>query len=105
MKMYPSDFESAPLPIRITLLAALCQVRQAELTDGLVELLVQLVHKISVRRRRRSRDVPARPITDDTGQGTEAVRTPPRRRRQASRSTMASRAAGKSFPFKYRSAR
>jgi len=49
MKMYPSDFESAPLPIRITLLAALCQVRQAELTDGLVELLVQLVHKISVR--------------------------------------------------------
>ncbi len=49
MKMYPSDFELAPLPIRITLLAALCQVRQAELTDGLVELLVQLVHKISVR--------------------------------------------------------
>jgi len=49
MQMYPSDFESAPLPIRITLLAALCQVRQAELTEGLVELLVQLVHKISVR--------------------------------------------------------
>ena len=50
---YPSDFESAPLPIRITLLAALCQVRQAELTDGLVELLVQLVHKISVRAERK----------------------------------------------------
>lgn len=49
MKMYPSDFESAPAPIRITLLAALCQVRQAELIDGLVELLIQLVHKISVR--------------------------------------------------------
>ncbi|MER5321697.1 DUF4158 domain-containing protein [Streptosporangium roseum] len=49
MKMYPSDFEAAPAPIRITLLAALCHVRQAEITDGLVELLVQLVHKISVR--------------------------------------------------------
>jgi len=49
MKMYPSDFEAAPQPIRITLLAALCHVRQAEITDGLVELLIQLVHKISVR--------------------------------------------------------
>src|SRR5437868_14136211 len=49
MKMYPSDFEAAPQPIRITLLAALCHVRQAEITDGPVELLIQLVHKISVR--------------------------------------------------------
>ncbi|MEU7878916.1 hypothetical protein [Microbispora bryophytorum] len=49
MKMYPSDFEVAAAPVRITLLAALCQVRQAELVDGLVELLIQLVHKISVR--------------------------------------------------------
>ncbi|MEU8246916.1 hypothetical protein [Nonomuraea sp. NPDC048916] len=49
MKMYPSDFDAAPVPIRITLLAALCRVRQAEITDGLVELLVHLVHKISVR--------------------------------------------------------
>jgi hypothetical protein len=49
MKMYPSDFEAAQEPIRFTLLAALCHVRQAEITDGLVELLVQLVHKISVR--------------------------------------------------------
>jgi len=49
MKMYPSDFEAAAAPVRLTLLAALCQVRQAELIDGLVELLIQLVHKISVR--------------------------------------------------------
>ncbi|GGP14383.1 hypothetical protein GCM10012278_69960 [Nonomuraea glycinis] len=48
-KMYPSDFEAAAPPVRLTLLAALCQVRQAELIDGLVELLIQLVHKISVR--------------------------------------------------------
>ena len=49
MKMYPSDFEAAAPPVRLPLLAALCQVRQAELIDGLVELLIQLVHKISVR--------------------------------------------------------
>ncbi|MEU3169598.1 hypothetical protein [Streptosporangium sp. NPDC006930] len=35
--------------MRLTLLAALCQVRQAELIDGLVEPLIQLVHRISVR--------------------------------------------------------
>lgn len=39
--------------MRITLLAALCQVRQAELIDGLVELLIQLVHKISVRAKKK----------------------------------------------------
>lgn len=54
MKMYPPDFEPAPLPIRITLLAALCQVRQAELTDGLVELLARLVRKISVRAEKKA---------------------------------------------------
>ena len=32
--------------MRLTLLAALCSVRTAEITDGLVELLVDLVHKI-----------------------------------------------------------
>ncbi|MFC4590236.1 hypothetical protein [Sphaerisporangium corydalis] len=31
MKMYPSDFEAAAAPVRITLLAALCQVRQADI--------------------------------------------------------------------------
>src|SRR5216683_1011123 len=53
MKMYPSDFGAAPQPIRITLLAALCWVRRAEMIDGLVELLIQLVHKISVRAERK----------------------------------------------------
>jgi hypothetical protein len=53
MKMYPSDFVASPEPIRITLLAALCWVRKAEMIDGLVELLVQLVHKISVRAERK----------------------------------------------------
>ncbi len=49
MRMYPSDFAAAPEPIRLTLLAALCWVRKAEMIDGLVELPIQLVHKISVR--------------------------------------------------------
>ncbi len=43
-RMYPSDFAKAPQLTRMTLLAALCWVRKAELTDGLVDLLVQLVH-------------------------------------------------------------
>jgi hypothetical protein len=53
MKMYPSDFESSPEPIRLTLLAALCHVRKAEMIDGLVELLIQLVRKIGLRAERK----------------------------------------------------
>jgi hypothetical protein len=49
MRMYPSDFEAAPEPIRYTLLAALCWTRQAELVDGLVDLLIGLIHKINAR--------------------------------------------------------
>ena len=52
-RMYPSDFAKAPELVRLTLLAALCQVRKAELTDGLVELLIELVHRISVRAERK----------------------------------------------------
>ncbi|MET8335987.1 DUF4158 domain-containing protein [Streptosporangium canum] len=40
MKMYPSDFKAAEVPVRVTLLAALCHVRRAEIIDGLVELLI-----------------------------------------------------------------
>ena len=53
MKMYPSDFAAAVDRVRITLLAALCHVRKTEMTDGLVELLIQLIHKISVRAERK----------------------------------------------------
>lgn len=35
--------------VRLTLLAALCHVRVSEITDGLVDLLVQLVQKIDTR--------------------------------------------------------
>jgi hypothetical protein len=37
--MHPSDFADRPEPVRYALLAALCWTRQAELVDGLVELL------------------------------------------------------------------
>lgn len=47
--MCPSDFRDAPRPIRLTLLAVLCWVRTAELVDGLVDLLLGLVHKIDTR--------------------------------------------------------
>ncbi len=33
---YPSDLRAADAPVRLTLLAALCSTRQAEITGGLV---------------------------------------------------------------------
>ncbi len=52
-RMYPSDFEDCGEPVRYTLLAALCWTRQAELGDGLVELLIGLIHRINARAERR----------------------------------------------------
>jgi Domain of unknown function (DUF4158) len=46
---YPSDLRSHPQPVRLTLLAAPCWVRQGELVDGLVDLLIALIHKIGAR--------------------------------------------------------
>lgn len=51
--MYASDFADCPEPVRYTLLAALCWTRQAELVDGLVELLIGLIHRINARAERR----------------------------------------------------
>jgi hypothetical protein len=53
IKMYPSDFRDTSEDVRITLLAALCSSRQAEITDALVDLLVALVQKINARAERR----------------------------------------------------
>ncbi|MFJ4428864.1 hypothetical protein [Streptomyces bobili] len=53
IKMYPSDLRDTSDDVRITLLAALCWSRQAEITDALVDLLVALVHKINARAERR----------------------------------------------------
>ncbi|MET7931065.1 Tn3 family transposase [Streptomyces sp. NPDC005349] len=53
IKMYPSDFRDTSEDVRITLLAALCSSRQAEITDALADLLIALVHKINARAERR----------------------------------------------------
>ncbi|WP_253905270.1 Tn3 family transposase [Arthrobacter sp. H14] len=46
-RMYPSDFWDTPPAARLTLLAALCYQRTAEITDSLVDLLLVLVLKIN----------------------------------------------------------
>jgi len=50
---YPSDLRAMPQPIRLTLLAALCWSRTAEITDALVGLLIDVVDKIRVRAENR----------------------------------------------------
>ena len=42
-----------PAPIRYTLLAAFCWQRRQEVIDGLVDLLVVIIHRISVRAERK----------------------------------------------------
>lgn len=51
--VYPSDLRAMTAPIRVTLLAALCWSRTAEITDGLVDLLIEVVDKIRVRAENR----------------------------------------------------
>jgi TnpA family transposase len=46
---YPSDLRSHDQAVRLTLLAALAWTRQGEIVDGLVDLLIALVHKIDAR--------------------------------------------------------
>ena len=46
---YPSDLRAASPAVRLTLLASLCSVRTAEITDSLVDLLIALSHKINTR--------------------------------------------------------
>jgi hypothetical protein len=51
---YPSDLRAMPAPaVRLTLLAALCWSRTAEITDALVGLLIDVVDKIRVRAENR----------------------------------------------------
>jgi hypothetical protein len=52
-RAFPSDLRDMPDPIMLTLLAVLCWVRSAEITDALVDLLIELVHKIGARADRR----------------------------------------------------
>jgi len=50
---YPSDLRAMPGPVSVTLLAVLCWSRTAEITDGLVDLLLDVVHKIRTRAENR----------------------------------------------------
>ena len=50
---YPSDLRAMAAPIQLTLLAALCWSRTAEITDALVDLLIDVVDKIRVRAENR----------------------------------------------------
>jgi TnpA family transposase len=52
-RMFPSDFRACNERVRWTLLAALCWARQSEITDGLVEVLIGLIHRIGARAERR----------------------------------------------------
>ena len=45
----PREVRRHPEPIRYTTLAAFCWQRRQEIIDGLVDLLIQIVHRISVR--------------------------------------------------------
>jgi hypothetical protein len=42
-----------PAPLRYSLLAAYCWLRAQEITDGLVELLIQIIHRIGTTAERR----------------------------------------------------
>ena len=49
----PSRLRAHPPAKRLTLLAILCFMRSQEITDGLVDLLIHIVHKIDVRAEKR----------------------------------------------------
>jgi hypothetical protein len=49
----PSSLRAHAPPVRYALLAALCHERLREVTDGLVDLLVRIVHKIGARAERK----------------------------------------------------
>jgi TnpA family transposase len=49
----PSRLRAHPKAQRLTLLAILCFLRSQEITDGLVDLLIHIVHKIDVRAEKR----------------------------------------------------
>jgi len=49
----PRELRAHALALRATLLAALCWLRCREVTDSLVDLLIQVIHKIGVRAEKR----------------------------------------------------
>ncbi len=50
---WPRELRAHPAPVRATLLAAFCTLRAREIADGLVDLLLHIIHRISFRAERR----------------------------------------------------
>jgi TnpA family transposase len=46
---WPRELRAHPAPLRATMLAAFCTLRAQEITDGLVDLLLLILHRIGVR--------------------------------------------------------
>jgi hypothetical protein len=51
----PSELRAHAPALRATLVATLCWLRRREVTDSLVDLLIQVIHKIGVRAEKRVR--------------------------------------------------
>lgn len=66
----PSALHAHPLPIRVTLLAALCWVRRAEITNTLVDLLIQIVHRIDTRAEHKAEQAFLRDLKRVSGKTT-----------------------------------
>jgi TnpA family transposase len=49
----PREMRMHPEPVRYTLLGAFCWQRRQEIIDGLVDLLIQVIHRLSVRAEKR----------------------------------------------------
>ena len=49
----PNELRAHTPALRATLVAALCGLRQSEVTNSLVDLLIQVIHKIGVRAEKR----------------------------------------------------
>jgi hypothetical protein len=49
----PYELRRHPEPLRLTLLSAFCQLRSRELTDTLVDLLLDLIHRIGAKAERK----------------------------------------------------
>src|SRR5207237_2558285 len=49
----PNELRAHAPALRATLVAALCWLRRREVTDSLVDLLIQVIHKIGVRAEKR----------------------------------------------------
>ena len=70
----PSSLRAHPPAVRYTLLAALCFVRLREVTDGLVEVLLQVVHNIGARSERKVERVLLRDFKKVSGKSGILVR-------------------------------